>query len=48
MNDKQKAIIQTVINTLNSIEVSGKQNLDYLLGCIMALEQIESMEVDDG
>lgn len=48
MNDKQKAIIQTVINTLNSIEVSGKQNLDYLLGCIIVLEQLDNAEVDDG
>lgn len=32
--------IQAVITTLNKIEVHGKNNLDMLLGCIMALEQI--------
>lgn len=28
-----------VINTLNQIEVRGRENLDKLLGCILALEQ---------
>lgn len=32
--------IQTVINTLNLITVSGKQNMDRLLGSIMALEGV--------
>jgi hypothetical protein len=34
--------LKKVIATLCSIEVHGKNNLDMLLGCIMALEQIES------
>ena len=34
--------IQKVINTLNTITVNGKQNLDRLLGCIMALERVLS------
>ena len=33
-------IIQTVIDTLNTIEVHGKTNLSRLLGCISALEQL--------
>lgn len=32
--------IQDVINTLNQVEVKGKDNLDRLLGAIMALEII--------
>jgi len=34
--------IKAIISTLNNIEVHGKNNLDMLLGCIMALEQMES------
>lgn len=33
-------ILQQVIYTLNTIPVSGKDNLDKLLGCINALESI--------
>lgn len=33
--------IRVMKNTLNSIEVRGKDNLDKLLGCILVLEQIE-------
>lgn len=29
-------------NTLNQIEVKGKENLDLLLGCIIAVENIIS------
>ena len=36
-------IIQCVIATLNDIEVKGKDNLDKLLGSIMALEGIAQM-----
>lgn len=35
--------LRQIINTLNCIEVKGKDNLDRLLGCIMALEQIDAM-----
>lgn len=31
-----------VINTLNRIEVHGKDNLDMLLGCIMLLERMST------
>ena len=41
----------TVINTLNLITVSGRKNLEYLLGCIQALEHIakelEAKSYDD-
>jgi len=38
--------IQAVINTLNLITVSGKQNMDRLLGSIVALEGvIKQLEV---
>ena len=34
----QKIVL--TINTLNQIEVRGKQNLNYMLGCIQTLESI--------
>ena len=34
--------LKNVIATLGSIEVHGKNNLDMLLGCLMALEQIDA------
>lgn len=34
--------LKKVIATLCNIEVHGKNNLDMLLGCIMALEQIDA------
>ena len=40
-------VIKKVISTLGNIEVHGRDNLDMLLGCIMALEQIDAqMERD--
>lgn len=36
-------MIRCVIATLNNIEVKGKDNLDKLLGSIMALEGITQM-----
>lgn len=38
------SLLQAVINTLNSIEVHGKDNLSKLLGCINLLESIPSEE----
>lgn len=32
--------VEDIISTLNQIEVKGKENMDRLLGCIMALEAI--------
>ena len=31
-------MIRCVIATLNDIEIKGKDNMDKLLGCIMAME----------
>ena len=36
--------IPDVINSLNNIEVKGKDNLDRLLGAIMALEAIQAAQ----
>lgn len=36
-------MIRCVIATLNDIEVKGKDNLDKLLGSIMALENVAQM-----
>lgn len=33
-------IIQMIINSLEQIEVRGKDNMSKLLGCIYALEEI--------
>lgn len=37
-----KSKIQVVINTLNQVQVSGKKNLDFLLGSIQTLEQVKN------
>lgn len=36
--------IDDIINTLNGIEVKGKENLDRLLGAILALEAIKKAQ----
>ena len=48
MKDENKAIINGVINTLNQITVRGKDNMDMLLGCILALEGVLKEEAKDG
>ena len=37
-------IIAYVINTLNTIKVSGKDDLQKVLGCILALESLMKAE----
>lgn len=37
-------VLQYVINTLNAIKVSGKDDLQKLLGCILALESLMKAE----
>ena len=32
--------LEKVVNTLNIIEVKGRQNMDYLLGCINVITKI--------
>ena len=38
MSESNKQTIAAVIRTLNSISVRGKDNIDMLLGSILALE----------
>ena len=41
-------LLRLVLNTLNDVEVKGKDNLDRLLGCINALETaLQSLEALD-
>ena len=42
-----KETLQKVINTLNNVEVKGKENLDRLLGSIQVLESLVK-EVPNG
>lgn len=35
-----KDFLTTLLKSLNSIEVKGKENIDILLGCMMAVEQM--------
>lgn len=38
-----KTIFDSLISTLNAIEVRGKDNLDRLLGCILTIEKLRDM-----
>lgn len=42
-----KDTIAAVIKTLNLIEVKGKNNMDQLLGCIIALERVLATETTE-
>ncbi len=39
-NTEIKATLSKVINTLNVVEVKGRENLNHLLGVILTLEDI--------
>ena len=44
-------VIRYVINTLNTVKVSGKDDLQKMLGCILALESLikeETKEKENG
>ena len=42
-----KKLLRNIINTLESIEIKGRDNMDKLLGCINALESmIKLMEAE--
>lgn len=49
MNESAKKKIKLVLKTLDSISVSGKNNHDMLLGCMLTLEQVldEKQEVEN-
>lgn len=38
-----KELLDTLIHSLNQVEVHGKKNLDIMLGCIQTLEQLKGM-----
>ena len=40
MNEDHKQTINAVIRTLESVSVSGKENLNMLLASILALEKL--------
>jgi len=37
-------MIEQIILSLNQLEVKGKENLDILLGCILALEELAAAQ----
>jgi hypothetical protein len=49
MNESAKKTIQAVLRTLDAVTVSGRQNMDMLLGCILTLEKLanDSEEAND-
>ena len=43
-----KEFLKTLISTLNGIEVKGKDNMDSLLGCILAAEhELSKIEAEE-
>ena len=40
-------VIQFVLNTLDTIKVSGKDDLQKLLGCILALESLIKEDTEE-
>lgn len=48
MSKEAEATILAVINTLNNVEVHGKNNLDMVLGCILSLEKLCKDGENDG
>ena len=40
MNESAKSTIEKVIRTLDMVTVSGRNNMDMLLGCILTLEKL--------
>lgn len=38
--DEQITQLRAVLRTLDAIEISGRQNLDRLLGCMITLEKV--------
>ena len=48
MNENLKSQLRAVLDTLNQIEVRGKENLDMLLGCIITLDSLLTGVKNDG
>lgn len=51
MSDNDKLTLRRVLVTLDKISVAGKQNLDHMLGAMLAIEQVidnaEAVEIVD-
>lgn len=54
MNESVKHEIEKVIRTLDMVTVSGRNNMDMMLGCILTLDKLvkdavtETEEADNG
>lgn len=48
MKESTKATLDAVAKTLNKITVQGRENLDMLLGCILAIERIDEPVEEKG
>ena len=48
MSDDQKTTLRNIIFTLNTISVSGSDNMDKLLGCIQVLNRMLTDESEKG
>lgn len=47
MTQENKNALRTVINTLNTVEVKGRENMNHLLGAIMVLEQLVAQKDEE-
>ena len=47
MKEKDKAMLQAVVRTLDSLTVSGSGNMSKLLGCLGALEELLAAETEE-
>lgn len=47
MTDKQKETILAVLRTLDTIPVSGAQNMDRMLGCIQVLRSLTAEAAEE-
>lgn len=46
--DKAMDELRTLLEELDEVEVKGRQNVDTLLGCMMAIESIVGKEENNG
>ena len=47
MTQDNKKALRTVVNTLNTVEVKGRENMNHLLGAIMVLENLMAQPDED-
>lgn len=48
MSEENKKQLQHVLQTLDLIEIHGKENMDMLLGCILTLEKLVKEDNPNG